>query len=157
MGREFRRIEPSFASTADAGVTARRIVEAAQVRPAQAPAPKESRGGVGAGLFGLSVLALLAYGFLHRDDNWYTPEHGLGYMFGIVGSVLMLILLLYPLRKRFKSWRSWGRLPGWLRFHMFLGVTGPTLILFHANFKLGATNSNVALLTMIVVMRVDVR
>lgn len=152
MGREFRRIEPSFARPADAGMSAQQVAQPSPVRQLKATAPKESRGGVGAGLFGLSVLALLAYGFLHRDDNWYTPEHGLGYMFGIVGSVLMLILLLYPLRKRFKSWRSWGRLPAWLKFHMFLGVSGPTLILFHANFKLGATNSNVALLTMIVVM-----
>ncbi|MEQ1754389.1 MAG: hypothetical protein ABL973_09680 [Micropepsaceae bacterium] len=124
-----------------------RVARAAQRSPDRKPAS-----GIGAGLFGLSVLALLAYGFLHRDDNWYTPEHGLGYMFGIVGSILVLILLLYPLRKRFKSWRSWGRLPNWLKFHMFLGVSGPTLILFHANFKLGATNSNVALLTMVTVM-----
>jgi hypothetical protein len=34
---------------------------------------------------------------------------------------------------------------------MVLGVIGPILILFHANFRLGATNSNVALFSMLLV------
>ncbi len=34
---------------------------------------------------------------------------------------------------------------------MMLGVVGPMLVLFHANFSLGATNSNVALICMLVV------
>jgi hypothetical protein len=160
LGRDYTRIEPTFGvGQVDRQQPAAYLPapEPAAVRaeaaPTIAPRPKPSSGGgIGAGLFGLAVIALLAWGFLHRDDNWYTPEHGLGYWFGIAGSVLILVLLLYPLRKRFKSWRSWGRLPAWLKFHMFLGVSGPTLILFHANFKLGATNSNVALVTMMVVM-----
>lgn len=162
MGRDYRRIEPTFGvgqvdrqqpaaylPAPEPEPIAARAADAPGVAPRAKPS---SGGGIGAGLFGVAVIALLAWGFLHRDDNWYTPEHGLGYWFGIAGSVLVLVLLLYPLRKRFKSWRSWGRLPAWLKFHMFLGVSGPTLILFHANFKFGATNSNVALVTMMVVM-----
>ena len=34
---------------------------------------------------------------------------------------------------------------------MVLGVVGPLLVLFHANFHLGATNSNVALICMLLV------
>ena len=34
---------------------------------------------------------------------------------------------------------------------MVLGVVGPILVLFHANFHLGATNSNVALICMLLV------
>ncbi len=34
---------------------------------------------------------------------------------------------------------------------MVLGVTGPLLVLFHANFSFGATNSNVALICMLLV------
>ena len=34
---------------------------------------------------------------------------------------------------------------------MVLGIVGPVLVLFHANFSLGATNSNVALACMLVV------
>jgi hypothetical protein len=63
----------------------------------------------------------------------------------------MLILLIYSARKRF-AWLHWmGGIPAWFQFHMVLGVIGPILILFHANFRLGATNSNVALFSMLLV------
>jgi hypothetical protein len=39
----------------------------------------------------------------------------------------------------------------WFRAHMVLGVLGPVLVLFHSNFKTGATNSNVALACMLLV------
>jgi len=39
----------------------------------------------------------------------------------------------------------------WFQVHMVLGIAGPLLVLFHANFTLGATNSNVALFCMLVV------
>ncbi len=124
--------------------------------PASSGAGKQSAQrswqGVLVGLFAIAVVGIVAYGALRRDENWITPEHGLGYLLGIVGSVFMLILLGYPLRKRFSALRGLGRLPGWLKFHMLLGILGPALILFHANFRLGATNSNVALLTMLIVV-----
>ncbi len=104
------------------------------------------------GLFAIGVVGLLVYGFLHRDENWFSPAHGLGYLFGIVGTAMMVILLSYPLRKRIRSWRGWGRLPGWLKFHMLLGILGPTFVLFHANFRLGATNANVAMFAMLIVV-----
>ena len=44
-----------------------------------------------------------------------------------------------------------GGIPAWFEIHMALGVVGPILVLFHANFKLGATNSNVALICMLLV------
>jgi len=34
---------------------------------------------------------------------------------------------------------------------MILGIVGPVVILFHANFKLGPLNSNVALFSMLIV------
>src|SRR5581483_5933354 len=37
------------------------------------------------------------------------------------------------------------------RLHITLGVVGPLLVLFHTGFHLGATNSNVALVCMLVV------
>lgn len=60
----------------------------------------------------------------------------------------MLILLLYPLRKRV---RMLGSVAIWFRMHMIFGLVGPVLILFHSNFKLGSLNSNVALAAMLVV------
>ena len=44
-----------------------------------------------------------------------------------------------------------GSTPGWFRFHMVLGIAGPVCILYHSNFATGATNSNVALFSMLTV------
>jgi len=63
----------------------------------------------------------------------------------------MLLLLLYPLRKRMRSLRALGTVTFWFQAHMILGVLGPVLVLWHANFRLGSINSGVALVTMLVV------
>lgn len=102
-------------------------------------------------LFGIAVVVALWVGWLNRDDNGLTPLSGVGYWLGIVGSSFMLLLLLYPLRKRIKALRAIGSVGFWFRSHMLLGVFGPVLILFHANFKLGSINSNAALVSMLVV------
>jgi hypothetical protein len=102
-------------------------------------------------LFGIAIVAVLWIGWRDRDDSGLTPESGVGYWLGIAGSVLMLLLLLYPLRKRMRSLRVIGTVPFWFRAHMILGVCGTVLILWHANFRLGSINSNVALIAMLVV------
>jgi hypothetical protein len=102
-------------------------------------------------LFGSAVFAVLWIGWLNRDDNGLTPESGIGYWLGIVGGSLMLLLLLYPLRKRVRSLRALGAVAFWFRAHMILGILGPVLVLLHANFRLGSINSNVALAAMLIV------
>jgi len=102
--------------------------------------------------FSVGIVAVLWIGWLGRDDNGLTPKSGLGYWLGIAGSVLMLLLLLYPLRKRIRLLRVIGTVPFWFRAHMILGLFGCVLILWHANFRLGSLNSNVALAAMLVVV-----
>lgn len=102
-------------------------------------------------LFSGVVIAALWVGWANREDNGLTPESGVGYWLGIAGGSLMLLLLLYPLRKRIKGLRALGTVGFWFRSHMILGVVGPVLVLWHANFRLGSINSNVALLAMLVV------
>jgi hypothetical protein len=63
----------------------------------------------------------------------------------------MLMLLLYPLRKKIRLMRQLGAIKYWFKAHMLLGVLGPVLILFHANFSIGSTNSNIALMSMLLV------
>jgi len=87
-------------------------------------------------------------GWRDSEEGHLTPESGLSYWLGIGGASAMLLLLLYPLRKRMKALRGFGRLSAWFRIHMLLGVVGPALILFRCNFKLGSLNSNVALFSM---------
>ena len=113
-------------------------------------APKLSRH-VASAVFTVLVVAALIVGWLQRDEGHLTPERGLGYWLGIGGGVAMLLLLLYPLRKRIQFLRIFGSVPNWFRIHMILGIIGPVLILFHANFKLGSANSNVALFSMLLV------
>ncbi len=90
-------------------------------------------------------------GFLARDEMYVTPDAGLGYGLGVAGLCALCSLLLYSLRKRARSLRSWGALRHWFHVHMMLGVVGPTLVLFHANFEVHSTNAAVALGAMVIV------
>ena len=102
-------------------------------------------------LFGLTVCLALVWGYNGHLERYMTPDRGLGYWLGIVGGSLMLVLLMYPARKRAAWLNIFGGVTGWFRAHMTLGVIGPLLVLFHSNFTLGATNSNVALFCMLAV------
>jgi hypothetical protein len=102
-------------------------------------------------VFGALVVALLWFGMHFPISRYISPQYGLGYALGVVGGSMMLLLLLYPLRKRVRWLGFMGSMPVWFKIHMVLGVLGPLLVLFHANFSTGATNSNVALVCMLVV------
>ena len=100
-------------------------------------------------LFTLAIFAAIAFGWSIRSEYYITAEHGLGYALGITGVSCMVLLLMYPLRKRL------SRTPilifstkTWFKIHMVLGILGPLAILFHSNFRLGSTNSNITLASM---------
>jgi hypothetical protein len=102
-------------------------------------------------LWTIAVTVVIVWGMHARLERYITPQRGIGYWLGITGGSMMLLLLMYSARKRV-SWLRWmGSIPAWFEFHMVLGVVGPMLILFHSNFSLGATNSNVALICMLLV------
>lgn len=97
-------------------------------------------------LVGYSITAVVIYlGWVGRFDRNIDAKYGLGYELGIIGGVLMLILLLYSVRKRVPVLRRFGAAQHWFRWHMILGIVGPVLILFHCNFKPGDLNARVAL------------
>ncbi|MCP5181889.1 MAG: transcriptional regulator [Pseudomonadales bacterium] len=97
------------------------------------------------------VLALLTVGWQVRDDRLLVAGEGVGYWLGLIGASMMLLLLSYPLRKKLRAMQGLGAIRHWFRVHMFLGVAGPVLILFHSNFSAGSINSSVALFCTIVV------
>ena len=119
--------------------------------PAKAARRSGSRTSLFSKVFTIATLAALWIGWVNSDDSGLTPVSGTGYWLGIAGSVLMLLLLLYPLRKRIPALRAIGSVTFWFNTHMMLGVVGPVLVLWHANFKLGSINCSVALITMVVV------
>ena len=102
-------------------------------------------------LASVATVALLAWGLRFPTEQYLSPRSGLGYALGIAGGSAMLLLLVYPLRKRLRILGFLGTTKRWFQAHMALGIIGPLLILFHSNFSLGATNSNVALACMLVV------
>ena len=116
------------------------------------PEPQQRKGLLSTGrLFFVLVTALLYLGWSTQTERYINPNRGVGYALGIIGGSLMLLLLVYSLRKRW-NWLSFlGSTPGWFRFHMVLGIAGPLCILYHSNFATGATNSNVALFSMLTV------
>jgi len=101
--------------------------------------------------FSIATALLLYGGWLNSEQSALTAESGAGYALGIIGGVLMLLLLLYPLRKKLRSMRHLGPVKYWFRAHMILGVAGPVCIVFHTNYELGSLNSNVALFCMLLV------
>jgi hypothetical protein len=83
--------------------------------------------------------------------HYLSPKSGLGYAIGIVGGSMILAQLLYAVRKRVRALRWMGSVPGWFQTHMMMGIIGPVCILIHCGFSLGATNSNIALFSMLTV------
>jgi hypothetical protein len=63
------------------------------------------------------------------------PGRQLSLLMGWLGFSLMVIMNLYSMRKRFQFMKNWMRLSKWLDFHVFCGLVGPTLIMFHCNLK----------------------
>jgi hypothetical protein len=69
-------------------------------------------------------------------DYWrLKPGGSAGLLYGIVGSALMMLMLLYSLRKRIFLLRSLGRLRLWLDFHIYCGIFGPLLVILHSSLK----------------------
>jgi hypothetical protein len=102
--------------------------------------------------FFLVVVGLIYLGWqVVPTERYITPRSGLGYALGITGGSMMVLLLLYSARKRFRWLRWLGSVTRWFEVHMVLGVLGPLCILYHSNFSLGAANSNVAFWSMLTV------
>lgn len=98
-----------------------------------------------------SVAVVLTGGWLLRDQRYLVPESGTGYWLGILGGSMMLLLLIYPSRKKRPGWRFTGSVNFWFRLHMILGILGPVLIIFHSGFQLGSLNGRVAFFCMLIV------
>jgi hypothetical protein len=112
---------------------------------------KRSAGYLSTLSFTLLSLFLLYLGWLNREQAVWIAEDGWGYWFGIVGGSLMLLLLLYPMRKRLNFMSKWLTVKFWFRLHMVFGVLGPVLIMMHSSYHLGSLNGRIALFSMLIV------
>lgn len=71
-----------------------------------------------------------------EHDAYETLRPGglIGHGYGIVGTILILANLLYLARRRLARW-SLGSMATWLNLHVFTGLFGSLLILFHSAFQ----------------------
>jgi hypothetical protein len=79
------------------------------------------------------------------------PAHPIGHGFGVAGTIMMIVMMLYSLRKRMSFLQGAGALSQWLSLHIFLGLMGPLLVTFHTGFKIGGIVS-IAYWSMIITM-----
>jgi hypothetical protein len=136
---------PSRASATDpphAALDARR--SARRTRGLPGDATRKSREGV---LF-VALAALLASVSLLARRLGYAAGSDLGYALGLAGGIAMLLLFLYPLRKRVRWFAGWGPTRGWFLAHMVLGIVGPLLIILHSTLRFGSVNATVAFAAM---------
>ncbi len=85
-----------------------------------------------------SVLSSMLCGHLEACKK-LSPQAGkpLSYALGWLGFCVMAATNLYIIRKRSLSLQKLGKLQVWMDWHIFFGLLGPTLIVFHCNFKVG--------------------
>jgi len=116
----------------------------------QATASSRRRKARAAGLLVVLVLVALTYLLWDLGDDFYLSdlqsrvEHSgyetlrpgglVGHGYGIIGTILILANLLYLARRRLARW-SLGSMKTWLNLHVFTGLFGSLLILFHSAFQ----------------------
>jgi hypothetical protein len=89
----------------------------------------------------VAAALVLVLGTQMPVTSYLSPKSGIGYALGVCGAILLLLQSLYPFSKKLLSFR----------FLILLGTCAPFLILVHCGFSLGATNSNIALVAMLLV------
>ncbi len=73
----------------------------------------------------------------HPAHSAWKPGGISGHGLGIIGTLMIMIMLTYSLRKRIHLVRRLGKLTTWLNYHIFLGIAAPILITFHTALKFG--------------------
>jgi len=109
------------------------------------------RVGVGPKVIWFAFIVLVLASWPVSQGKLIEPGEGIGYYFGYVGGVMMLLMLLYPIRKHVGWARNLGPLRYWFMLHMVFGIGGPTLVLFHSTFHVKSLNAGVALYSMLLV------
>jgi thioredoxin reductase/ferredoxin len=136
--------------------------------PSLARRAAPSRGGRVAGVLFFLVGALVVCGLaavgwkyylLPRGLRFKSPEHAFlkpsglwGHGVGILATMFMLLNFVYPLRKRLAVFKGRGSIAPWLRFHVFVGIMSPLIILFHTAFQWGnqlATSTYVSVVVVV--------
>ncbi|HZU84228.1 MAG TPA: hypothetical protein VE987_14965 [Polyangiaceae bacterium] len=91
---------------------------------------------------------------LHPDYRRLSPSGLVGHGYGMVGTALILTNLLYLVRRRFaKVVPTWaGSMKAWLNAHVFTGLVGSLLVVFHSAFQLRTPIATVTSVSLAIVV-----
>ncbi|RMF13603.1 MAG: hypothetical protein D6761_10800 [Candidatus Dadabacteria bacterium] len=99
-----------------------------------------------------AVFWLLGSDYYLSGDRHAHPAHDLlqpggqfGHLIGYVGTAILMTNFLYYIRKRVRWWPLPGSVAAWLDFHVFVGLTGSSLVLFHSAFLVNNTVATTSL------------
>lgn len=71
----------------------------------------------------------------HPDYRELRPAGSRGLLFGIIGASMMILMLIYSMRKRTALIGNTVSLRSMLNIHIYLGIIGPLFIVLHTSFK----------------------
>jgi hypothetical protein len=93
-------------------------------------------------LFVLFVAGGWSYYTTPLSVRAYAPQHRLlrpsgpiGQTLGTLGVAMMLVPVLYSIRKKWRRLARLGGMKRWLDVHIFCGTVGPVLVTFHSSLK----------------------
>lgn len=100
----------------------------------------------------LIVIFIIAFFYLSyvAEKTWNIAASAAGHPIGITGSILILVLMFYPVRKYLSS--GPGRLRTWLSTHEYIGFIGPALVVIHIGFRFKALVATLSFALMIIVV-----
>ena len=114
---------------------------------------------VGAGVLFLLAAVGKGYYLLPQAKRYLASDHLLlrpaglwGHGVGMLATGFMLLNFVYALRKRVRRFKRRGPIGPWLRFHVFVGLMSPAVILFHSAFQWGNHLATATYLSLVVVV-----
>lgn len=87
----------------------------------------------------------------HADFRKLSPGAPIGHGYGVFGTLLVLTNLLYLARRRFARLHL-GSMQLWLNIHVFTGLFGSVLILFHSAFQLRSQVASITAIALLLVV-----
>ncbi len=87
----------------------------------------------------------------HEDYRVLGPGGVVGHGYGIVGTALIVLNLLYLVRRKLAK-LPLGSMRVWLDMHAFTGLVGGMLVLFHSAFQMRTPIANLSAVSLVVVV-----
>ncbi len=72
----------------------------------------------------------------HELHGMFAPGAPWGVALGVLGSALMLVMMIYSIRKLLVRYEVFGPIAKWLHFHILCGIFGPLHIVVHGGFTM---------------------